>query len=267
MTTISLIVPCYNEREGLPRLLAALAQARRDVGPEYGWELVFVDDGSTDGTSELLEEACSQTDEARVIHHPHNRGLGAALRTGFGQARGELIATVDSDCTYDPRELAQMVRRLEQGADIVVASPYHPAGGVLGVPGYRQLLSRNLSRLYRRVTGSPVYTYTSLFRLYRAEAVRALRFRSDGFLAMAEILVDALLQGFRVVEHPTRLAVRQWGESKAVILRLIRDHIGFLAWLMWRKLWGRERPQPHPVCPPVTQGEEYADTDQLAPRR
>lgn len=267
MTTLSLIVPCYNEREGLPRLLTALEQTRRGLGSAYGWEVVFVDDGSTDGTSGLLEEACRSSAEAQVVHHLRNRGLGAALRTGFQKAKGQLIATIDSDCTYDPRELTEMLRLVEQGADIVVASPYHPDGGVLGVPRYRRLLSRNLSRLYQWVTGSQVYTYTSLFRLYRAEAVRALRFRSDGFLAMAEILVDALLQGFRVVEYPTRLAVRQWGESKAVVLQLIRDHIGFLAWLMRKKAWGRERPQPHPVGLPVTQGEEYADTDQLAPRR
>lgn len=240
MTKLSFVIPCYNERDGAPKLLAALEETRRALGPSYQWELIFVDDGSVDGTSEILDAACRGSSEARVVHHPRNRGLGAALRTGFEHATGELVATTDSDCTYDPRELVQMLKLMQQGADVVVASPYHPDGGVKNVPAYRLLLSRNLSRLYRWVTGSHLYTYTSLFRVYRGEVLRAVRFQSEGFLSMAEILAEALLLGYRVVEHPMWLTVRQYGESKAAIFRLIRDHVGFL----WRLLRKRARVSP-----------------------
>lgn len=234
MTTLSLVIPCYNEHEGIPKLLEVLEETRKTLGPDYDWELVFVDDGSVDGTFELLEAACRGGLQAKVIRHPRNRGLGAALRTGFQHATGELVGTTDSDCTYDPRELGEMLTLLEQGADVVVASPYHPQGGVKNVPAYRLLLSRNLSRLYCWVLRSHLYTYTSLFRVYRASVLRSIEFRSDGFLSMAEILAHALLHGHRVVEHPTWLTVRQYGESKAAIFRLIRDHIRFLWELTWK---------------------------------
>lgn len=232
MTKLSFVIPCYNEREGIPKLLVALEDTRRAIGPSYDWELIFVDDGSKDGTHDLLEEACRNNSTLRVIRHPCNRGLGAALRTGFEHATGVLVATTDSDCTYDPRELREMLKLMEQGADVVVASPYHPQGSVRNVPAYRLVLSRNLSRLYRWATGSDLYTYTSLFRLYRAEVLRIVQFKSDGFLSMAEILVQALLKGYRIVEHPTQLTVREYGESKAAILRLVRHHIRFLWWLI-----------------------------------
>ncbi len=130
MTTISLIVPCYNEREGIGHLLGVLNELQRGLGSAYTLELIVVDDGSTDGTAERLEEELAGGRfNARVIRHARNQGLGAAIRTGFAHARGELIATMDSDCTYDPLALMPMLALLEQGADVVVGSAYHPQGG------------------------------------------------------------------------------------------------------------------------------------------
>jgi len=234
MIKLSFVIPCYNEREGIPKLLDALEETRQVLGPDYEWELVFVDDGSVDGTTELLRSASRGHPDVQVIQHSSNRGLGAALRTGFEHATGEFIATIDSDCTYDPREIGAMLNLMKQGADVVVASQYHPHGRVKNVPAYRLVLSRNLSRLYRWVLGAELYTYTGLFRLYRAEVLRAVRFKSDGFLAVAEILVGALLRGYRIIEHPTQLTVREHGQSKAVVLRLIVDHLGFL-WQLVRQ--------------------------------
>ena len=228
MTKLSFVVPCYNERDGIPKLLRALDETRQALGPEYDWEFVLVDDGSTDGTAEVLKAATLAGAQMRVVRHPRNRGLGAALRTGFAHASGELVATADSDCTYDPRELVEMLKLLAPGIDVVVASPYHPNGGVQNVPAYRLILSRNLSRLYGWVTGADLYTYTSLFRLYRSQVIRTVQFESDGFLSMAQIVVGALVAGYRVVEYPTQLTVREYGDSKAMIARLVCDHLRFI---------------------------------------
>ena len=228
MMKISFIVPCWNEREGIPQLLQALQETQRLVGSGYEWEFIFVDDGSTDGTAGLLETALLGGADVRVIRHPVNRGLGAALRTAFAHVTGDLVVTNDSDCTFDPRELAAMLQQLDaEHADVVVASPYHPDGSVLHVPAYRLFLSRNLSRLYNALLRDGIHSYTSLFRVYRADVIRASRFTSDGFLGVTQILVGALLAGYRVAEHPTQLSVRRYGTSKARILRMIRDHLGF----------------------------------------
>lgn len=232
MTRLSVVVPCHNEEEGIPRLLSVLDEVRASLGPDYVWEVVFVDDGSRDRTWDILQAARPARPEMRTVRHEVNRGLGAALRTGFQHATGDLVATIDSDCTYDPREIVTLVRMIRDGADVVVASPYHPNGAVLNVPAYRIFLSKHLSRLYRVVLGSSLYTYTSLFRLYRAEVLRTIVFEANGFVAMAEILVAALLKGFRVVEFPTRLSVREYGESKAAIFRLMKDHMRLLSHLI-----------------------------------
>jgi dolichol-phosphate mannosyltransferase len=145
-----------------------------------------------------------------------------------------VIATLDSDCTYDPLEIPSMLKRLDAGADIVCASAHHPDGRVENVPWYRLLLSRGVSRLYRVVLGSDLYTYTGLLRVYRAEVIRTVAggVRNDDFLAVTEVLVASLLRGFRAVEHPTVLRARTAGRSKAVIPRVIRHHLGFLAGLV-----------------------------------
>ncbi len=124
------------------------------------------------------------------------------------------------------------LRYWSRGADVVVGSAYHPQGGVRNVPAYRLLLSRSCSRLYNLVLGTRTYTYTSLMRLYRAGVIRSIRVESNDFLAVAEILVRVLMSGYRVAEHPMTLTVRQYGMSKAVIVRLITDHLKFLWWLL-----------------------------------
>ena len=125
---ISLVIPCYNEEAGLPQLARALLEVRRTLEPIYQLELVFVNDGSTDSTQAEIQRyfGCGTV---RPDRGPRGQPrLGAALRTGFRHATGVWIATTDSDCTYDPRELSEMIRLMELGADVVVASPYHPDG-------------------------------------------------------------------------------------------------------------------------------------------
>ena len=257
---LSFIVPCWNEEEGIPSLIAALRETMRLVGPGYQWEFLFIDDGSTDQTAARL--AAAQLGEARVriIRHPCNRGLGAALRTGFAQVTGELVVTNDSDCTFDPRELPQMLALLEPDVDVIVASPYHPQGSVLNVPAYRLFLSRNLSRLYNAVLRTGLHSYTSLFRLYRAEVIRDACCESNGFLAVTQILVGALRQGYRVREYPMQLSTRRYGRSKAVILRMVRDHLTFLA----RLLTGRVR-VPAAGIAPVSSGAPPSPTIVISP--
>lgn len=257
MTTLSVVIPCYNERDGIPKLLRVLEETRTALGPDYDWELILVDDGSTDGTGEALEAATLPDARTRVVRHARNRGLGAALRTGFAHVSGDIVATADSDCTYDPREIVKMLALLTSTVDVVVASPYHPDGEVKNVPAYRLLLSRNLSRMYGWVTGADLYTYTSLFRLYRADVVRNVHFESDGFLSMAQIVVGALLAGFRVVEFPTQLTVRDYGESKAAIARLIGDHLRYIYRLL------RQRARLPAASRPVVEPQEQDPANRI----
>jgi dolichol-phosphate mannosyltransferase len=229
---LSIVIPCYNEVESLPSLWRDLSPALDGLARSRTVELVLVDDGSADGTYDSLAHMAATCPiggvQIQVLWHPRNRGLGAALRTGLRSARGDVVVTTDCDGTYRFAEIPALLRSLTAGVDIVVASPYHPQGGVAGVPPVRLLLSKGSSALYRLLVSPAVHTYTSLFRACRRAVVQDVAFESDGFLGGTELLVRAILQGRRVAEYPTVLNVRAHGASKARLLRTILAHVRFL---------------------------------------
>jgi dolichol-phosphate mannosyltransferase len=227
---LSIVIPCYNEVENVPKLKQELLPVLHELMRERSIELVFVDDGSTDGTLQALKDALEgETPEiARKYEaHPTNYGLGRAIRTGFAAASGEIIVTTDSDGTYKFSSLPSLLDCLSDGVDIVTASPYHPQGGVVGVPRYRLVLSQGSSLIYRLLVDRHIHTYTCLYRAYRREVIDSIQFASDGFLGGTELMVKAMLFGFRVAEFPAVLYRRTFGASKAKIARTIRAHLGF----------------------------------------
>lgn len=243
--TISLIVPCFNEAEGLLRLEHELWSVVSDLSTRGAIDVVFVDDGSRDDTPKLLASLSERWSPCgvptRVVTHTVNQGLGAALRSGFLAARGDVIVTTDSDATYPFAEIPRLLALLESGADVVTASPYHPEGGVLNVPAYRLVLSRGASTLYRAVLGRGVHTYTSMFRAYRRGVLTTVGFEARGFLSGTELLVNAILAGFRVAEYPTVLHARRFGTSKAKLARTVTAHLGFITELFFMNVQGNAR--------------------------
>ena len=229
---LSIIVPCYNEKENVPKLQREFLPVVTELAGSHSLEVIFVDDGSTDDTLRALKEAFDNPDQPGVFRferHQVNRGLGAALRTGFAAARGQILVTTDSDGTYQFSSIPALLSNLKPGIDIVTASPYHPAGGVAGVPAYRLILSRGSSLLYRILVRWGVYTYTCLFRAYRRQVIQDVTFESDGFLAGTELLVKAMLMGYQVAEYPAILYSRVHGISKAKLTRTILAHLRFQA--------------------------------------
>lgn len=209
---VTVVVPCFNEADGLPMLLARLAAMRR--GAAADWHVLFVDDGSTDDTFVALLRAARDADWVGVLRHHENRGLGAALRTAFAQVRSPIVCTIDSDCTYPPERLPELTALVERGADLVTASAWHPDSAAAEGHALRLLLSRQVSGIYKQLIGRDVHTFTCLFRAYRREVVETVRFRGDGFSAVAELFLKALLAGYAVAEVPMPLAERRFGESK-----------------------------------------------------
>ena len=220
---VTVIVPCYNEREGLPSLLTRLAALQQDGG--CGWQVLFVDDGSADETFAHLLGSVRRAPWAKVLRHPTNLGLGAALRTGFRYSSSPVVCTIDSDCTYPPERLPELVALVNKGADIATASAWHPSSRAAEGNPVRIALSRAVSGLYKLLIGQDVHTFTCLFRAYRREWVRTDLFESEGFLGVAEALVNASFRGARITEFPIRLGLRKYGQSKMRVLSVTLQHL------------------------------------------
>jgi dolichol-phosphate mannosyltransferase len=236
MMRISVVVPFYNEKEGIPALQEKLSRLARQLPSKYELECVLVDDGSQDGSERVAQQSFAGMSGVVYAKHSQNRGLGAAMRTGFSKATGDVICAIDSDCTYDPLQIPRLLDVLEKsGADIAAASPYHPEGGVENVIGWRLFLSRGASLLYRIVCSSKLYTYTSMMRAYRRAVIDSVPFYSDGFAGVTEVLLRASQQGYRVVEVPMVLHSRVAGVSKMKVMRSITMHLRLmLQALTWR---------------------------------
>ena len=200
-SNVTVVVPCFNEEDSLPSLLARLRAMRS--GPARDWQFLFVDDGSTDDTFARL--LCAARDEAwvSVLRHPENSGVGAALRTAFAHVTSPIVCTIDSDCTYPPERLPELTALIEQGADIATAAAGQPpvsASAEADGSQLRWLLNRRLSGVYTQLTGRDVHGFTCLFRAYRRTVLERITFRSDGVSAVAELVLKAMIAGYTVRE-------------------------------------------------------------------
>jgi dolichol-phosphate mannosyltransferase len=225
MKSVSVVVPCFNEADGIPQLREKLNPALDQASRAYDLELVFVDDGSTDDTHRLLNEAFGHRNNTKVVRHKKNHNLGRAIRTGIQESSGEWIANLDSDCTYDPSVLEPMLQAMEQGADLVSVSPYHPQGQVVGVPPHRLFLSKSLTAMYRLILRKRIFTFTALARVYKRSVVPQIQSPASDFTCVAEMMLKALKQNLQVAEVPTSLSVRKFGESKMKTAKVIQAHL------------------------------------------
>ncbi|HMN61804.1 MAG TPA: glycosyltransferase family 2 protein, partial [Anaerolinea sp.] len=161
---LSVIIPCFNEEDNVQKMQDELYPVLEALSHDYQIQVVFVDDGSRDNTFSRLKETFGGMTHPKIqyvfLKHEVNRGLGAALRTGFSGAQGDLIVTTDSDGPYKFATIPALLEKLTPDVDIVTASPYHPDGQVVGVPGYRLVLSQGASFLYRVLVSWRIHTYT-----------------------------------------------------------------------------------------------------------
>jgi len=252
---VTVVVPCYNEELVLPYLSNTLEGLKRKLGRSHDLSFVFVDDGSTDETWAQLQRIFGGKPDCTLAQQPRNGGVAAAILTGIRAARSEAVCSIDCDCTYDPLQLEGMLPLLAEGVDMVTASPYHPRGGVLNVPGWRLGLSRTLSLFYRLVLSQPLFTYTSCFRVYRRSAFADLKLRESGFLGVAEMVGLLALRGAKIAEYPALLEVRMLGRSKMKILRTILGHLRLLCHFGWLRLRRKTAPAAAPAVAPGSSGK------------
>jgi len=225
---VSVIIPFYNEEENVNDTLCAVSQSLAEA-KFRSWELILVNDGSTDSTRTLLEEWATHDPNATVVNHERNLGVGAALRNGIVHARGKSLVTIEGDLTYNPRDIVRLIDEINAGYDIVIGSHFARAGSVSGVATVRYLISRVGNLLLARSIGLEVSCVSNSFRAYRS-SVRHL-FTSVQYndkRLHPTILFLANLSKLKIKEIPVFLGPRKRGKSKTRIARAALTHAGLL---------------------------------------
>ncbi|MFM8968213.1 MAG: glycosyltransferase family 2 protein [Vulcanococcus sp.] len=225
---LSIVVPLYNEAESLPPLVEQLLAALRPLGRSF--ELVLVDDGSSDGTASVLRQLAAQTPELVAVLLRRNYGQTPAMSAGFDASRGALIVTLDGDLQNDPADIPLLLERLEQGYDLVSGWRHQRQDPAMS----RKLPSRVANRLIARVTGVRLHDYGCSLKAYRRELVGDMNLYGELHRFLPAL---AFIEGARISEVKVNHRARSYGTSKYGIDRTFRVLMDLLTvWFMKRFL-------------------------------
>jgi glycosyltransferase involved in cell wall biosynthesis len=208
---ISIILPCYNEEAILENNLNSVIRYLEGKSEKYKWEIVLINDGSKDKTGEIADKFEASYSNIRAIHHPTNLNLGNALKTGFKNAKGDILVVLDIDLSYSVDHIEKMVDKLmETSSDIVIASPYMKGGKVTDVPFARRIMSRWVNEFMRIAAQDKYHTYTGMVRAYRRDFIQSVNLKTKDYEINPEILYKAMILRGRIVEIPAHL---DWTEQ------------------------------------------------------
>jgi dolichol-phosphate mannosyltransferase len=230
MADATIVVPTYNEKPNIERLISILLEAGPDVS------VLVVDDNSPDGTAECVQAIASNNPRVRLIRRPGKMGLGSAYITGFKDALehgAETVIQMDADFSHDPRYIRDFLSAIE-GSDLVIGSRYVRGVNVVNWPIDRLLLSYFANFYTRVITGLPIHDATSGFKCFRREVLESIdldQIISDGYCFQIEMTFRAWRKGFRIAEIPIVFVERHSGKSK------MSKHIIWEA--IWKVWWFR----------------------------
>jgi glycosyltransferase involved in cell wall biosynthesis len=214
--SVSVVVPAFNEGSVIQDNLATLCKYMESLEGEYDWEIVTVNDGSTDDTGNLMDAFAAERENVKVLHHMFNFRLGQAMRYAFKHCKGDYVVVMDSDLSYSPDHIKRMLDKIiESRAKIVIASPYMKGGKVSNVPFLRKLLSvwanRFICFFARDRFQDKLTTITGMVRAYDRKFLDMLHLKAMDTDINPEIIYKAMILRARIVEVPAHL---KWSDSK-----------------------------------------------------
>ncbi len=208
---LSVIIPVYNEAATIQEILKQV----RAVGLAY--EIIVVDDGSTDRTRELLKAEENQPGTV-VIYHDRNQGKGAAVRTGFDRATGEILLIQDADLEYDPRDYPVLLRPIEEGrVKVVYGSRF--LGPRKAMLFWHMLGNKALTLLTNVLYNTILSDMETCYKVFKADAIKGIPLRSRRFEFEPEITAKVLKRGHRIFEVPISYYGREYTEGKKITWR------------------------------------------------
>jgi glycosyltransferase involved in cell wall biosynthesis len=208
---LSIIVPVYNEASTVGAVIERLLEIELPVARE----ILVINDGSTDDTRRVLDALPPQGDVLRIVHAAKNGGKGRAIRTGFEQARGTIVAIQDADLELDPAELATLVQPiLARESPVVYGSRF--LNGSSGAPFISVAANRFLTGMTNVLFGSSLTDMETCYKLMRTDVARALELEANRFDIEPEITAKLLRAGHRIIERPVRFEPRSRAQGKKI---------------------------------------------------
>lgn len=214
---VSIIVPAFNEAAIITENLGEICTYLETLEDRYRWELIVVNDGSTDETGMLINEFAASRPNVHALHHAINFQLGQALRFAFNNAAGDYLITFDADLSYSPEHIGRLLQEITNTpAKIVIASPYMKGGQTLKVPAVRRVLSRWANRLLSMTAKGKLSTITGMVRAYDGPFLRSLNLKAMDAEINPEIIYKAQILRAHIVEIPATLdwTFRQTGGKR-----------------------------------------------------
>ena len=211
MPLLSVVIPCFNERDTIERVAEAVLAA-----PVADLEVIVVDDCSTDGTREVLREKIEPRVH-RVIYQPRNLGKGAALRAGFAAATGEIVIVQDADLEYDPQDYSRLIEPILAGkADVVFGSRFSGGASVRVLYFWHYVGNRFLTTLSNMLTNVNLSDMEVCYKVFRREILQRITLEEDRFGFEPEITAKVAKLGCRIYEVGISYAGRTYGEGKKI---------------------------------------------------
>lgn len=209
--TLTVVIPCYNEVHSIEALL------HRVEAVALANEIIIVDDGSTDGTREILQRIeAEQHAHLRILYHDHNQGKGAAVITGFKAATSDVLLIQDADFEYDPREYPVLMRPIEEGIATVVYGSRFLGGPRKAMNFWNMVANRGLTFATNILYNAILSDMETCYKVFRADAVRDMHIRAKRFEFEPEVTAKVLKKGIRIYEVPISYNGREWNEGKKI---------------------------------------------------
>lgn len=208
---LSVVIPCFNERDTIEQIVAAVRSA-----PVPSLEIIVVDDFSTDGTAELLRQKLSGRVE-RIIYHQSNQGKGAALRSGFRAATGDIVIIQDADLEYDPMDYAKLIDPiLRHSADVVFGSRFRRGQTHCGVYFWHRIGNKFLTLLSNMLTNLNLTDIETGYKAFRREVIQSIEIKEDRFGFEPEITAKVAKRGLIIHEVEISYYGRTYAEGKKI---------------------------------------------------
>lgn len=231
----TLLIPAYNEGRNITPTLEGLAQTLRNEGIPF--ELLVVNDNSTDDTARVLAELATSLPELSVVDNTPPGGLGRAIRCGLRHFKGDVLAVVMADSSDDPGDVVACYRKIESGYDCVFGSRFLQDSKVVQYPPVKLVANRIVNHAMRVLFMTRFNDLTNAFKVYRRHVIESISpLQAAHFNITIEMSLSALIRGFKIAEIPIRWSGRTWGQSNLRLREMGRRYLCTLLMIWFERL-------------------------------